>query len=104
MNMQSGFGDTGNGMMEQYIQTMTNIMLPVMEKSALLAAEYSKACGRDVSEPEGWSFSNTKFKIYESGLSSSDDSSDDEELFSKTKSIKKKKFKKVVEKEELLPE
>ena len=58
----------------------------------------------NTSEPEGWSFSNTKFKIYESGLSSSDDSSDHEDLFSKTKSIKKKKFKKVVEKEELLPE
>jgi len=58
----------------------------------------------NTSEPEGWSFSNTKFKIYESGLSSSDDSSDDEDLFSKTKSIKKEKFKKVVEKEELLPE
>ena len=56
------------------------------------------------SEPEGWSFSNTKFKIYESGTSSSEDSSDDEELFSKMKIIKKKKFKKVVEKQELLPE
>jgi hypothetical protein len=56
------------------------------------------------SEPEGWSFSNTKFKVYDSGTSSSDDSSDDEDLFSKTKSIKKKKFKKIVEKEDLLPE
>ena len=56
------------------------------------------------SEPEGWSFSNTKFKIYESGTSSSEDSSDDEELFSKMKTIKKKKFKKIVEKQELLPE
>ena len=56
------------------------------------------------SEPEAWSFSNTKFKIYESGTSSSEDSSDDEQLFTKTKTIKKKRFKKVVEKEELLPE
>jgi len=56
------------------------------------------------SEPEAWSFSNTKFKIYDSGTSSSDDSSDDEQLFSNTRSIKKKKFKKIVEKEELLPE
>lgn len=56
------------------------------------------------SEPEGWSFSNTKFKVYDSGTSSSEDSSDDEPIFSKIKSIKKKKFKKVVQKEELLPE
>tara|TARA_B110000503_G_scaffold116469_1_gene175616 strand:+ start:444 stop:887 length:444 start_codon:yes stop_codon:yes gene_type:complete len=47
MNMQTGFGDGGNGMMDQYIETMINIMLPVIERSTLLAAEYSKACGRD---------------------------------------------------------
>jgi hypothetical protein len=56
------------------------------------------------SEPEGWSFSNTKFKVYDSGTSSSEDSSDDEELFSKMKTLKKKKFKKIVQKEDLLPE
>ena len=56
------------------------------------------------SEPEGWSFSNTKFKIYDTGSSSSEDASDDEDLFSRTKTIKKKKFKKIVQKEELLPE
>jgi hypothetical protein len=56
------------------------------------------------SEPEGWSFSNTKFKVYDSGTSSSEDSSDDEQIFSKMKTIKKKKFKKIVHKEELLPE
>jgi hypothetical protein len=56
------------------------------------------------SEPEGWSFSNTKFKVYDSGTSSSEDSSDDEELFSKMKTLKKKKFNKIVQKEDLLPE
>ena len=30
--MQTGFGDGGDAMVEQYIQTMTNILLPVMEK------------------------------------------------------------------------
>ena len=47
MNMQTGFGDAGDGMAEQYIDTMINILLPVIERSTLLAAEYSKACGRD---------------------------------------------------------
>ena len=56
------------------------------------------------SEPEGWSFSNTKFKVYDSGTSSSEDSSDDEELFSKMNTLKKKKFKNIVQKEDLLPE
>lgn len=57
------------------------------------------------SEPEAWSFSETKFKAYDgTGTSSSEDSSDDEQLFAKTKTLKKKKFKKFVKKEELLPE
>jgi hypothetical protein len=56
-----------------------------------------------ISEPEGWNFSD-KAKLHISNLdsSSSDDSSDDEQLFSKTKTIKKKKFKKPVEKEKIL--
>jgi len=47
MNMQTGFGDAGDRMAEQYIETMTNILLPVFEKGTLLAAEYCRACGRD---------------------------------------------------------
>jgi len=45
------------------------------------------------SEPEAWSFSEDKFKKYESENSSSEDSSDDEQLFSKTKTIKTKSLK-----------
>tara|TARA_B110000240_G_C13407366_1_gene413688 strand:+ start:558 stop:995 length:438 start_codon:yes stop_codon:yes gene_type:complete len=48
MNMQTGFGDMGDGMMERYISDMINIVQPVIEKSTLLAAEYCKACGRDI--------------------------------------------------------
>ena len=48
MNMQTGFGDGGDGMMERYISDMINIVQPVIEKSTLLAAEYCKACGRDI--------------------------------------------------------
>jgi hypothetical protein len=50
-------------------------------------------------EPEAWSFSDKGFKSYESDISSSEDSSDDEQFFSKTKIIKAKKFKKIVEKQ-----
>lgn len=52
MNMQTGFGDAGNAMAEQYMEAMTNILLPVLERGSLLAAEYSKACGRDTLLPE----------------------------------------------------
>jgi len=53
------------------------------------------------SDPEPWSFTNDSFRKYDSDTSSSEDSSDDEQLFSKTKTIKTKKFKKHVEKEKL---
>ena len=50
--MQTGFGDAGDRMAEQYMETMTNILLPVLEQAVVLAAEYSKACGRDTLLPE----------------------------------------------------
>ena len=52
MNMQTGFGDAGDRMAEQYMETMTNILVPVLEQAVVLAAEYSKACGRDTLLPE----------------------------------------------------
>jgi hypothetical protein len=57
----------------------------------------------NISEPEPWNLSDTKFKVSNIETSSSDDSSDDE-LFSKTKTIRKKKFKKLVKKEEITPD
>ena len=59
------------------------------------------------SNPEGWTVSEYKsFKALgddDSDTSTDGDSSDDEQLFAKTKTIMKKKFKRV-RKEELLPE
>ena len=67
MNMQTGFGDSGDGMIEQYIQTMTNLLLPVMERSTLLAAEYSKACGRDTLLPEDMEYAMKYCAMYTVG-------------------------------------
>jgi len=50
MNMQTGFGESQ--MAEEYVKSMIDILLPVMEKSMLFASEYSKACGRDTVLPE----------------------------------------------------
>ena len=41
-----------------------------------------------ISEPEAWTFSDSKLHISNLDSSSSDDSSDDEQLFSKTKHSK----------------
>jgi hypothetical protein len=57
-----------------------------------------------ITEPEPWTFSHSNRGTYEYENSSGTESSDDEQLFSKTKTIGKKKFKKLVRKEDLLPE
>jgi hypothetical protein len=67
MNMQTGFGDVGNNMAEQYIKMMTNILVPVFEKSAKLAVEYSKACGRDTLLPEDMEYAMKYCAMYKVG-------------------------------------
>jgi hypothetical protein len=56
-------------MMEQYIETMTNILTPVMERATILAAEYSKACGRDVLIPEDIEYAMKYCAMHTVGLS-----------------------------------
>ena len=97
MNMQTGFGGDGSAMAEQYVKSMIDIMTPVMERSMILAAEYSKACGRDTLLPEdleyamkycamytvGQTIGSLMPEIYDEELSDDeeeDDEEDDEDL------------------------
>jgi len=56
-------------------------------------------------EPDGWNFSDTKTKltVLESDGDSDTESSDDEQLVTKSKKLRKSRYKKS-DKEELLPE
>ena len=45
--MRTGFGDS-SGLTDSYIQSAMDIILPVMERSVVLAGHYTKACGRDM--------------------------------------------------------
>jgi len=58
------------------------------------------------SEPEGWTISEYKsFKVTCDSDSSTDgDSEDEEQIFAKSSVVRKPKYKKIVKKEELLPE
>jgi hypothetical protein len=67
MNMQTGFGDEGSMMTEQYITSMMDILLPVLEKAMLFAAEYSKACGRDTVLPEDMEYAVKYCTMYTVG-------------------------------------
>ena len=54
-------------------------------------------------EPDSWTFFDYKLKSCDIDTSSSESSSDDEPIFTKTKTLRKTKYKKI-EKEDLLPE
>jgi hypothetical protein len=54
-------------------------------------------------EPDSWTFFDDKLKSCDIETSSSESSSDDEPIFTKTKTLRKTKYKKI-EKEDLLPE
>ena len=68
MNMQTGFGD-GNGdqMVEGYVNSMIDIILPVMERSMVLAGVYCKACGRDTILPEDMEYATKYCAMYTVG-------------------------------------
>jgi len=63
--MQTGFGESQ--MAEEYIKSMTDIMLPVMEQAVLLAGEYCKACGREVILPEDMEYAMKYCAMYTVG-------------------------------------
>ena len=50
--MKTGFGDSSGAYEEAQQNALIGILLPVLERSMVLAAEYSKACGRDTVLPE----------------------------------------------------
>lgn len=65
--MQTGFGDDSSAMSERYIAGMMDILLPVMEKSMIFAAEYCKACGRDTLLPEDIEYATKYCAMYTVG-------------------------------------
>ncbi len=50
--MKTGFGESSGAYEESQQQALLGILLPVLERSMVMAAEYSKACGRNTVLPE----------------------------------------------------
>ena len=46
--MKTGFGESSGAYEERQLEAITDILIPVLEKSMLLACKYCRACGRDV--------------------------------------------------------
>jgi hypothetical protein len=59
MLMQTGFNGSADDMTENYIATMIDIFLPVLEQSMVIAGHYSKGCERDVLLPEDIEYATT---------------------------------------------
>lgn len=46
--MKTGFGESSGAYEERQLEAITDILIPVLEKSMVLACKYCRACGRDV--------------------------------------------------------
>ena len=46
--MKTGFGETSGAYEERQMDALSDILVPVLEKSMLLACKYSQGCGRDI--------------------------------------------------------
>jgi hypothetical protein len=62
MLMQTGFNGSTDDVAERYVNTMVDILLPVLEQSIVIAGHYSKGCERDVLLPEDLEYA-TKFCV-----------------------------------------
>ena len=82
--MKTGFGESSGAYEERQMDALANILMPVLEKSMLLACKYCNACGRDVVLPEDVEYAAKYCAMHtvgqDVGMSIMDDeeSSDDE--------------------------
>lgn len=51
MFMQTGFAGSTDEVAERWMSSMTEIMLPVLEKSMIIAGQYARGCERDIILP-----------------------------------------------------
>ena len=65
--MRTGFGESSGLYEEAQQNALIGILLPVLEKSMVLAAEYSKACGRDILLPEDMEYAIKYCAMYTVG-------------------------------------
>ena len=68
--MKTGFDNDvqmANKQAEDYMKAMIDIVMPVLEQSVVLAAEYSKACGRNVILSEDVEYSSRYCAMHKVG-------------------------------------
>jgi len=111
--MKTGFGETSGAYEQSQQDALMGILLPVLERSMILAAEYSKACGRDTVLSEDMEYAIKYCVMYTVGqdigslfpeIYNEESSDEEEQIFAKSQIVRRPKYKKIVEKEELLPE
>jgi histone H3/H4 len=65
--MKTGFGESSGAYEESQQNALIGILLPVIEKSVVLAAQYCKACGRDAILPEDMEYAIKYCAMYTVG-------------------------------------
>ena len=65
--MKTGFGESSGAYEESQQNALIGILLPVIERSVVLAAQYSKACGRDTILPEDMEYAIKYCAMYTVG-------------------------------------
>lgn len=67
--MKTGFGIEGdtNGLENQYMKSVVDILTPVIEQSVVLAAQYAKACGRDIVLPKDFEYASKYCAMHKVG-------------------------------------
>ena len=86
--MKTGFGESSGAYEASQQEALVGILLPVLERSMILAAEYCKACGRDTVLPEDMEYAIKYCVMYTVGQNIGslfpevyeEDSSDEEDL------------------------
>ena len=81
--MRTGFGDAGDGLTQRYIQSMIDIVEPVVKQSIILSAEYCTASGRTMVTAQDMEYAMKYCTMYEVGRTThqeeEEEETDDEE-------------------------
>ena len=82
--MRTGFGDAGDALTQRYIQSMIDIVEPVVKQSIILSAEYCMASGRTMVTAQDMEYAMKYCAMYEVGRTThqeeeEEDETDDEE-------------------------
>ena len=77
--MRTGFGDAGDALTQRYIQSMIDIVQPIVEQSIILSAEYCMASGRTMVTAQDMEYAMKYCAMYEVGRTTHQEEEEEDE-------------------------